>query len=57
MAIRQASAASFSPVPQQNATANYTRVAQVLPMKIALTRPDPRLSLGTSVTVKIRVRG
>ena len=56
VAITQASAASFSPVPQQNTTANYTRVAQILPVKVALTRPDPRLSLGTSATVKIRVR-
>lgn len=55
VAISQASAASFSPVPLQNTTANFTKVAQLLPVKIALTRPDPRLSVGTSATVKIRV--
>jgi multidrug resistance efflux pump len=55
VALTQASAASFSPVPLQNTTANFTKVAQLLPVKIALTRPDPRLSVGTSATVKIRV--
>lgn len=55
VAIRQASAASFSPVPLQNTTANFTKVGQVVPVKIELTRPDTRLSMGTSATVKIRV--
>jgi multidrug resistance efflux pump len=55
VAITQASAASFSPVPLQNTTANFTKVAQLLPVKVALTRPDPRLAVGTSATVKIRV--
>jgi multidrug resistance efflux pump len=54
-AIVQASSASFSPVPQQNLTGNYTRVVQLQPVKIALVQTDPRLAIGTSATVKIHV--
>jgi membrane fusion protein, multidrug efflux system len=54
-AIVQASAQSFSPLPQQNLSGNYTKVTQLQPVKIVFDRPDPRLALGTSVEVKIRV--
>jgi len=54
-AIAQASAQSFSPLPQQNVSGNYTKVEQLQPVKIWLDRSDPRLALGTSVEVRIRV--
>jgi len=53
--IAQASAQSFSPLPQMNVSGNYTKVAQLQPVKIWLDRPDPRLALGTSAAVRIRV--
>jgi multidrug resistance efflux pump len=55
VAIVQASAQSFSPLPQQNLSGNYTKVTQLQPVKIELDHADPRLALGTSVEVKIRV--
>jgi multidrug resistance efflux pump len=54
-AIVQASSASFSPIPQQNLTGNYTRVVQLQPVKIVLVQTDPRLAIGTSASVKIHV--
>jgi multidrug resistance efflux pump len=54
-AITPASAATFSLLPQQNASGNYTRVTQLQTVKIVLDRPEPRLAIGTSVDVKIRV--
>jgi multidrug resistance efflux pump len=53
--IAQASAQSFSPLPQMNVSGNYTKVAQLQPVKIWLDDPDPRLALGTSAEVRIRV--
>jgi multidrug resistance efflux pump len=53
--IAQASAQSFSPLPQLNVSGNYTKVAQLQPVKIWLDQPDPRLALGTSAEVRIRV--
>ena len=55
-AITQASAQSFSAIPQQNLSGNYTKVTQLQPVKILLDQTDPRLALGTSVEVKINVR-
>lgn len=54
-AITQASAQSFSVIPQQNLSGNYTKVTQLQPVKILLDQTDPRLALGTSVEVKIDV--
>jgi membrane fusion protein (multidrug efflux system) len=54
-AIAQASAQSFSVIPQQNLSGNYTKVTQLQPVKILLDQTDPRLALGTSVEVKIDV--
>jgi multidrug resistance efflux pump len=55
VAIVQASAQSFSPLPQQNLSGSYTKVTQLQPVKIVLDNVDPRLALGTSVEVKIEV--
>jgi multidrug resistance efflux pump len=54
-AITQASAQSFSVIPQQNLSGNYTKVTQLQPVKILLDQTDPRLALGTSVEVKVNV--
>jgi multidrug resistance efflux pump len=56
-AVSQASAQSFSAIPQQNLSGNYTKVTQLQPVKIVLDQIDPRLAVGTSVEVKIRVVG
>jgi len=55
VAITPASAATFSLIPSQNVSGNYTKVTQLLPVKIELDQPDPRLAIGTSVEVKIQV--
>jgi multidrug resistance efflux pump len=56
LAITPASAATFSLLPTQNYSGNFTKVTQLVPVKIELERPDPRLMVGTSVEVKIRVQ-
>ncbi len=38
--IKGAAASQFSLVPQNNATGNYTKVAQRVPLKISITPPD-----------------
>ena len=48
--------ATFSLLPTQNYSGNFTKVTQLVPVKIELERPDPRLMVGTSVEVKIRVQ-
>ena len=56
--IKGAAASEFSLIPQDNATGNYTKVAQRVPLKISIERsPDtPYLFPGLSAEVKIRVR-
>jgi membrane fusion protein (multidrug efflux system) len=56
--IKGAAASEFSLIPQDNATGNYTKVAQRIPLKISIDRsPDtPYLFPGLSAEVKIRVR-
>jgi multidrug resistance efflux pump len=55
-AITPASAATFSLLPSQNLSGNFTKTTQLVPVKIDLAQPDPRLLLGTSAEVRIRVR-
>jgi multidrug resistance efflux pump len=55
-AITPASAATFSLLPSQNTAGNFTKQTQLVPVKIELDQPDPRLAIGTSVEVKIRVQ-
>ena len=55
MSIAPASAATFSLLPQNNASGNFTKVTQYVPVKIAVETGDAVLPLGTSVAVKIRV--
>ncbi len=62
--IGTVTAAQFSLIPPNNASGNYTKVTQRVPIKISIERPagsnDPgslMLLPGMSVEVKIRVRG
>jgi multidrug resistance efflux pump len=55
-AITPASAGSFALIPQQNGSGNYTKVAQVVPIKIALDYGNLPLVVGTSVETAIRVK-
>lgn len=53
--ISQATGAEFSVIPAQNATGNWVKVAQRIPVRIAVeTRPnDPELRVGMSAIVSI----
>lgn len=53
--IAQATGAEFSVLPPQNATANWVKVAQRIPVRIAIkTEPnDPPLRMGMTAFVKI----
>lgn len=55
--ITSATAATFSLIPAENASGNYTKVVQKIPIKIVLDpHPNKILKTGQSVTIKIRVR-
>jgi len=55
--INVATASQFSLLPAENASGNYTKVVQNIPIKIALDpHPGRVLKAGQSVTIKIRVR-
>ena len=55
-AITPASAATFSLLPPNNASGNFTKVTQYLPVKIVADTGGAVLPLGTSVVVRIKVR-
>jgi len=55
--IAGATAATFSLLPQNNTTGNFVKVAQVVPVKIAIENPDNYILIpGSSVEVKIATR-
>lgn len=55
--INAATASQFSLLPAENASGNYTKVVQRIPVKVALDpHPGRILKAGQSVTIKIRVR-
>jgi membrane fusion protein (multidrug efflux system) len=58
--IAPASGSQFALLPPDNATGNYTKIAQRIPVKIVLD-PDPavleQLRPGMSVVVKIKTSG
>jgi multidrug resistance efflux pump len=56
MAITPASAATFSLLPSQNASGNFVKVTQLVPIKIQVNTGGVILPLGTSATVRIKVR-
>jgi multidrug efflux pump subunit AcrA (membrane-fusion protein) len=55
-AITPASAATFSLLPANNASGNFTKVTQYVPVKILVDAGSTVLPLGTSVEVRIHVR-
>ncbi|MCC7104377.1 MAG: efflux RND transporter periplasmic adaptor subunit [Chloroflexi bacterium] len=54
--ITPASAATFSLLPQGNTAGNFTKVTQLVPVKISVDTQGAILPLGTSAEVKIQVR-
>ena len=55
--VAAATSATFSLLPQQNTASNFIKVAQVVPVKIAIENPqDYQLIPGTSVEVTIVTR-
>lgn len=57
--IQAGTGAAFSLFPPENATGNFVKVVQRVPVKIVFDEPpDPnhRLALGMSVTPKVRIR-
>ncbi|MFI5270226.1 MAG: HlyD family secretion protein, partial [Chloroflexota bacterium] len=54
-AITPASAATFSLLPQNNTSGNYTKVTQRVPVKIAVDYAGNILFPGTSAEVTIKV--
>lgn len=57
-AVRAAAASQFALIPPDNATGNYTKVVQRVPIKIALDLPDTLSHLypGMSVEIDIQVQ-
>lgn len=45
----------FSIIPPQNATGNWIKIVQRIPVRIALNQPEPRLLLGLSASVDVNV--
>lgn len=54
--IGAATGSEFALIPQNNASGNFTKVVQRLPVKIAVENPDQRLKPGMSAQVAIDVR-
>jgi membrane fusion protein (multidrug efflux system) len=55
--IRHATAATFSLIPSDNGSGNFTKLVQRIPIKIQLDpHPDQTLRVGQSVEIKIKVR-
>jgi multidrug resistance efflux pump len=55
--IAAATAATFSIIPPTNTTANFIKVAQVVPVKITIENPESYILIpGTSVEVKIIIK-
>src|SRR5215212_5173871 len=55
-AITPASAATFSLLPANNASGNFTKVTQYVPVKVVVDTRGVVLPLGTSVELRIHVR-
>jgi multidrug resistance efflux pump len=53
--ITPASAGTFSLLPQDNTSGSFTKVAQLVPVKISIDVPDRSLLVGTSAEVRIHV--
>jgi multidrug resistance efflux pump len=56
VAITPATGAVFSMLPTSNASGNFTKVTQLVPVRIAVSLGNQPMLLGASVEVKIHVR-
>jgi multidrug resistance efflux pump len=56
VAINRASSATFSLLPSGNSSGNFTKVTQLVPVKISVDYGDQPLVLGSSAEVHIRVQ-
>ena len=57
MALNGRSGAAFSLLPAQNATGNYVKIVQRIPVKITFDkRPDVQLGPGMSVIPTVNIR-
>jgi multidrug resistance efflux pump len=54
-AITPATASSFSPLPSTNSSGTFTKVTQLIPVRVAVDLGNRPALLGTSVEVKIKV--
>jgi multidrug resistance efflux pump len=54
-AIIPATTSTFALLPQQNTAGSFTKIVQLVPVKIALPEPDARLIVGASARVRIHV--
>jgi membrane fusion protein (multidrug efflux system) len=58
MSIGAGTGSEFSVLPAQNATGNWVKVTQRVPVRIAIDEASPRrLIAGISADVKVDVRG
>ncbi len=55
--ISSGSGTAFSLLPPENATGNWVKVTQRVPVRVRILNPDPHypLRIGTTATVKIRI--
>jgi multidrug resistance efflux pump len=54
-AVTPATAGTFSILPSQNTAGNFTKVTQLVPVRVAVSLGNQPLLLGANVEVKIRV--
>jgi len=55
--VTPASAATFSLLPQNNSSGTFTKVTQLVPVKVSIGITDQPLLVGTSAEVKVHVAG
>jgi membrane fusion protein (multidrug efflux system) len=55
-AITPATASSFSLLPTNASSGNFTKIVQLVPVRISMNLGDRPVLLGTSVEVKIRIQ-
>ena len=54
--IGRATASTFSLLPAQNSGGNYTKVVQVIPIKVSiLDQGDARLMVGMNASIRIAI--
>jgi membrane fusion protein (multidrug efflux system) len=54
-AVTPATANTFSMLPSSNASGNFTKVIQLVPVRVSVNLGNQPLLLGANVEVKIRV--